>query len=199
MPPTAFHVTTPHGQVGLWWLALPDRQPHTVLRQAVRQQTAHILDRQFPAASLAHLHWPPGAEHTPDLAYAIHSAPILACAPALWLSWSYLRPPSGTAPKQALLAIGPLPVGVDICASGLLPLHAWAEVLPLYCGPGPTPDTSDDCARAWTHLEASDKCLRTGLREWSPQVAEERRRCSLVDLPLPNPAIAATLAWAPPP
>lgn len=195
--PVTFHLTTPHGEVALWWVDLP-AQSHDAQRQFVRRHIARILDRQFPSASLAQIHWPPGDMHPPDLAYAARSWGAPASTPSLWLSWSYLPAPGGGQPRHALLAVAPFPIGVDVSAASLLTLSAWADVLRLYGGMPQPPASAQECAMLWAGIEASDKCLRTGLREWSAQVATERRRCTLIPMPLPHPGLAAALAWMAP-
>ena len=49
-----------------------------------------------------------------------------------------------------------------------------------------------------TRIEAAEKCVRTGLREWSVEVQAQRSRCELVELPLASTDLAAALAWLPP-
>ena len=195
--PTAFHVTTPHGAIGLWWRQLSGAAREQQ-RAEVRQQAAQILNRQFPASSLGQIHWPPGAQHPPDLAYAAQSWHAPTSSPDLWLSRSYLPLPAGE-PGQALLAIGPLPLGVDVTAAGLLDEQGWAEVLQLYGGPaGASASDTHACATRWAGIEAADKCLRTGLREWSQNIDLQRSRCTVQALPLPAPDLAAALAWRAP-
>ena len=195
--PTSFHVTTPHGEIGLWWLSLSGDR-HAQRRSEVHQLAADILNRQFPASSLGQIHWPPGAQHPPDLAYAAQSWHAPTTSPDLWLSWSYLPMPASEA-GQALLAIGPLPLGVDVTAAGLLDEPGWAAVLQLYAGPsGEAASDPHACATRWAATEATDKCLRTGLREWSDEVARQRMRCTVLALPLPAPDLVAALAWRAP-
>ena len=206
--PATLHLTTPHGVVSLWWLPLPDGEAPDAQRRYLRQQVARILDRQFPVRSLARIHWPPGAQHPPDLGYAMQALAASANGPAtqaelapdLWLSWSYL-PQHPALPPRALLAIAPMPVGVDVSVGSLLPLSGWTEVLQLYGGMSDMHSTALDaqnCARLWSRIEAADKCLRAGLREWSAAVAADRAQCTFVELPLPHADLAATLAWLPP-
>ena len=38
----AFRLPTPLGEVGLWWLDLPDGASRAVRRQWLRQQVAHL-------------------------------------------------------------------------------------------------------------------------------------------------------------
>lgn len=74
---------------------------------------------------------------------------------------------------------------------------AWSDVLRVYGGLAHMPATAQDCARIWTGIESADKCLRTGLREWSEQVAVQRAACTLMALPSPHADWTATLAWLP--
>ena len=199
----AFRLPTPLGEVDLRWLDLPDGVSRAVRRQWLRQQVAQILGRQSPARSRACMHWPPSdTQHLSDRACALQAGSVPADAgassmgPQVWLSWSYM-PQHAMLPQQALLAIAPMPVGVDVSAGSLLSLAAWSDVLRVYGGLAHTPATGQDCARIWTGIESADKCLRTGLREWSEQVAVQRAACTLMALPSPHADWAATLAWLP--
>ena len=194
--PTAFHVTTPHGEIGLWWLALSATR-HEAQGIQVRQQAAQILNRQFPASSLGQIHWPPGAQHPPDLAYAAQAWHAPTSSPDLWLSWSYVPMPDGQ-PGQALLAIGPLPLGVAVTASGLHDQAGWETALARHDGPSAAPLHPHAAALRWTALVAADKCRHHGLRPWSTETQRERQRCSTQTLPLPSPDLVATLAWMAP-
>lgn len=186
---SAGHVATPFGEIALWRLLLPPPLSRARQRQHVRAEAQELLMRHYPVASWQHAHWPPNVP-TP-----LSEPQRLQSEPALWLSWSYLQP---AAPQAlALLAIAPFPVGIDLSAGHLLDLEGWDAVLQLYGGIAAPPDPLD-CARLWTRIEAAEKCVRTGLREWSVEVQAQRSRCELVELPLASTDLAAALAWLPP-
>ena len=166
-------VETPQGFAYLQWVALP-----TTLDAASRKAWLHrcVSQMWLPRTPL---HWPPGhqALNAPDAQH--------------WVSWSYWHQPN-TLPEYALVAYAPFAIGVDVCHSQALPMDAWHSVLSLYAGamhPHQPP------ALQWARLEAIEKCLRTGLREWSPDVAAERLHCQSIPVKVPHPHAHAALAY----
>ena len=153
------------------WLALPPNAPHALHQQQVRQAAQHWLQSS----------WQNHGEH-------------------LHFAWSYCG-------RYALLAAAFCKIGVDATAPDLLDAAGWVAVLQIYGGgdaaatrakASASTDTAahplHNCARRWTQIEAADKCLRTGLQEWSPAVALARADCQLADIPAPD-GICASLAW----
>ena len=105
----------------------------------------------------------------------------------LHLSWSY-------AANFAVVAAAPCQIGVDATAVDALDGAGWAQVLQLYGAVAKPPPTASEAARLWVQIEAADKCLRTGLRECSPAVAQARRRCGMAAIAAPA-GVRAALAW----
>ena len=166
------------------WLALQPQAPHTLHQQQVRQAAQHWLQS----------HWL-RQEHKQEQKHGLKHGqkPNLV--------WSYCGP-------YALLAAAFCNIGVDATAPDMLDAEGWAAVLQLYgadlltqrniaANTQANPTAAHplhNCARRWTQIEAADKCLRTGLQEWSPAVALARAGCQLADIPAPD-GICASLAW----
>ena len=158
------------------WLALQPQAPHTLHQQQVRQAAQDWLQ-----------------------SYWLKHGRKYAQKPNL--VWSYCGP-------YALLAAAFCNIGVDATAPDMLDAEGWAAVLQLYgadlltqrniaANTQANPTAAHplhNCARRWTQIEAADKCLRTGLQEWSPAVALARAVCQLADIPAPD-GICASLAW----
>ena len=96
-------------------------------------------------------------------------------------------------------------VGVDVMEVGGLAsdMPDWAQVAQDYLGPVQTAllhCTSTACrpaafARAWTRFEASLKCCRLEMTEWTPDVADLLTSCQMMALSLPD-GCCGTVAMA---
>ena len=154
------------------WIALQPNATHDLHQKQVRQAAQHWRQSRWQDQSKS-----------------------------LNIAWTYCG-------RYALLAAAFCNIGVDATAPDMLDAEGWAAVLQLYggddvelrkVGADTRANLTDSynlqyCASRWTQIEAADKCLRTGLQEWSPAVALARTGCQLADIPAPD-GICASLAW----